>query len=171
MPKVPVLFVISLLLLDIFLLQEVPPPAIFPPFRALDSDGNFVTNEIFAGKLTAVCVYGTSAEFVESLAALKKNLPPDVQILGIANSAAAQILAKKIAPSIPQILANDTLAPILTKIKIAPTTLFVDAQGKLVGQAVSGAEIILVQREIARILEMNSPRTQALQKIQASIFR
>lgn len=169
MPKVPVLFVISLLLLDIFLLQEVPLPVQFPPFRALDSDGNFVTNEIFAGKLTAVCVYGTSAEFMESLAAWEK--PPDVQILGVANSAAAQILAKKIAPSIPQILANDTLAPILTKIKIAPTTLFVDAHGNLIGQAVSGAEIILVQREIARILEMNSPRTQALQKIQASIFR
>ena len=174
----PLAVIIFLLVVDIFLLEEVRLERKFPAFRAEDFRGNFFSNEDFSGKITVLCIWSTNyeecAEMLRALENLNQNLPPNVQIVGLFGEreiGAARAFAQKNSPSIPQILANDDFLPLLSKIKFVPTIIFVDAQGNLVGQAVSGAEINLVRRELTRILEIDSPRTKSLLKIQASIFR
>ncbi len=174
----PLAIIIFLLAVDIFLFEEVSLDRNFPAFRAEDFNGAVLTDEIFAGKLTVLCIWSTNydecAEMLAALEDLNQNLPPNVQIIGFFGEKeidAARALAIKNSPSIPQILANDDFLPLLSKIKFVPTTIFVDAQGRIIGQPVTGAEIILVQRELARILEMDSPRTKNLQAIQSALFR
>ena len=47
---------------------------------------------------------------------------------------------------------------------------FVDAQGNLIGQPVIGTDMRFAKREIRRVLEMDSPRSRALQRIHDAIL-
>lgn len=157
----PVLVVILLFAVDIFLAAGMALPR-----------GFFFADGIFRGRVSVVCVWADSEPargFLAELAAME--VPRGVQIVGVAARAEDLAVAKKIAPSVPQIVANGALAPILSRIKIAPTTLFVDARGRLIGQAVSGAELDLVRRELARVLELDSPKMRAARAIQSAVFR
>lgn len=177
----PAAVIILLLIVDSFLFRELPFEKFdgkFPTFRAVNLNGDAVTEDIFDGKITVLCVWtakgGHCAELLESLDAMNKNLPPRLQIIGLIgdlnDTAAAESIAKKYSPTIPQILANDDFMSFLSKVRAVPTTIFVDAQGNLIGQPVIGAEPKLIQLEISHLLEGNSPRLEALRKIQASIF-
>ena len=68
------------------------------------------------------------------------------------------------------LLINDDYMPFLTRLRSAPTVVFIDSAGRLVGQPVVGDEPELVRKEFFRLLEKDSPRNLALQKIQKAIF-
>lgn len=157
----------------------------FPAFRTESLDGRVVTDEIFAGKTTAVCVWTVrdaeiSRAALQHLAAIVGELPENAQFIGLVgdlkaeDSADKRAAAKAIAadcPAIfPQLLINDDFMPFLTRLRSAPTIVFVDSTGRLVGQPVVGDEPELVRKEFFRLLEKDSPRNLALQKIQKAIF-
>ncbi len=175
----PLAVIISLLIVDSFLVNELTLEQAdkkFPAFCAKNFAGEILTERIFVGKITALCIWDTKniqcADFLKKLDAL--TLPPNVQIIGLVgdkNFSAAEIIAQKNSPSIQQILANEDFLPILSKIRAVPTTILIDADGNLIGQPVTGAEINLVRLEISRALEKNSPRSVSLRKIHAALFR
>lgn len=157
----------------------------FPDFRTESLDGRAVTDEIFAGKTTAVCVWTVrdaeiSRAALKRLAAIAEELPENAQFIGLVgdlkaeDSADKRTTAKAIAadcPAIfPQLLINDDFMPFLTRLRSAPTVVFIDSAGRLVGQPVVGDEPELVRKEFFRLLEKDSPRNLALQKIQQAIF-
>lgn len=157
----------------------------FPAFRTETLDGVAVTDEIFAGKTTAVCVWTVrdvenSRAALNHLAAIAEELPENAQFIGLVGDLKAEdgadkrTTAKAIATGgsaiFPQLLINDEFMPFLTRLRSAPTIVFVDSAGRLVGQPVVGDEPGLVRKEFFRLLEKDSPRNLALQKIQKAIF-
>ncbi|MBR1759915.1 MAG: hypothetical protein IJ741_01880 [Schwartzia sp.] len=155
----------------------------FPPFSTMALDGQTVTDGIFAGKTTAVCVWTvrdakTSHAAPEKIAAIAKDLPENAQFVGVVGDLKAEDGAEKRAAtkeiaagfSFPQLLANDDFAPFLTRLRSVPTVVFVDSAGRLVGQPVVGDEPELVKKELSRLLEKDAPRSLALKKIQNTLF-
>lgn len=157
----------------------------FPAFRTETLDGVAVTDEIFAGKMTAVCVWTVkdvenSRAALNHLAAIAEELPENAQFIGLVGDLKAEdgadkrTTAKAIATGgsaiFPQLLINDDFMPFLTRLRSAPTIVFADSAGRLVGQPVVGDEPELVRKEFFRLLEKDSPRNLALQKIQKAIF-
>ncbi|MBO5516030.1 MAG: hypothetical protein J5963_07980 [Schwartzia sp.] len=157
----------------------------FPAFRTESLDGRAVTDEIFAGKTTAVCVWTVrdaeiSRAALQHLAAIVGELPENAQFIGLVGDlkaedsadkrAAAKAIAADCPVIFPQLLINDDFMPFLTRLRSAPTVVFIDSAGRLVGQPVVGDEPELVRKEFFRLLEKDSPRNLALQKIQKAIF-
>lgn len=129
----------------------------FPAFETTDLSGNAVTNAIFAGKdLTVVNVWGTYCnpciEEMPDLAAWSAEMPENVQLIGIVcdlttlEDADTLELANAICEATganvyPSLVANETLMPLLSTVVGVPTTFFVDGEGKLVGEAIVGANV------------------------------
>ena len=128
----------------------------FPQFATTNLAGETVTNEIFAQKkITVVNIWGTFcppciAEMPE-LGVLAENLPAGAQLIGIvcdAQSAAdnqtldaaKKILAEANA-NFPNLIPNAELGNFLQNVYAVPTTIFVDAQGNLIGEPVIGADV------------------------------
>ncbi|MBP5200166.1 MAG: hypothetical protein J6Z82_05910 [Schwartzia sp.] len=157
----------------------------FPAFRTETLDGRLVTEELFAGKTTAVCVWIVS-DAEPSRAALRKlsktltDLPENAQFVGLVGDlkiedgaekrAAAKAIAADCPASFPHLLINEDFTPFLTKLRSAPTVVFIADSGRLVGQPVVGDEPELVRKELNRLLAQDSPRSRALRKIQKSLF-
>ena len=157
----------------------------FPAFRTETLDGCAATDEIFAGKTTAVCVWtvrdaNMSRAALQKLSAIAAGFPQTAQFVGLVgdlktgdgaeNRAAAQEIAAEASPAFPQLTVNDDFTPFLSKLRSAPTIVFIDGAGRLVGQPVVGDEPELVKKELSRLLEKDSPRSLALKKIQKAIF-
>ena len=157
----------------------------FPAFRTETLDGRAATDEIFAGKTTAVCVWtvrdaNMSRAALQKLSAIAAGFPQPAQFVGLVgdlksgdgaeNRAAAQEIAAGASPAFPQLMVNDDFTPFLSKLRSAPTIVFIDGAGRLVGQPVVGDEPELVKKELSRLLEKDSPRSLALKKIQKAIF-
>ena len=157
----------------------------FPAFRTETLDGVAVTDEIFAGKTTAVCVWTVrdvenSRAALNHLAAIAEELPENAQFIGLVgdlkaeDSADKRTTAKAIATGgsaiFPQLLINDEFMPFLTRLRSAPTVVFIDSAGRLVGQPVVGDEPALVKKEFFRLIEKDVPRNLALQKIQKALL-
>ena len=157
----------------------------FPAFRTESLDGRVVTGEIFAGKTTAVCVWtvrdaNISRAALQHLAAIVGEPPENAHFVGLVgdlkaeDSADKRTTAKAIVadcPAIfPQLLTNDDFMPFLTRLRSAPTVVFIDSAGRLVGQPVVGDEPELVRKEFLRLMEKDSPRSLALKKIQKALF-
>ena len=157
----------------------------FPAFRTETLDGRAVTDKIFAGKTTAVCVWtvrdaNTSRAALQKLSAIAADFPQPAQFVGLVGDlktgdgaekrAAAQKIAAEASPAFPQLTVNDDFTPFLSKLRSAPTIVFIDGAGRLVGQPVVGDEPDLVKKELSRLLEKDSPRSLALKKIQKAIF-
>ena len=157
----------------------------FPAFRTETLDGRAATDEIFAGKTTAVCVWtvrdaNASRAALQKLSAIAAGFPQTAQFVGLVGDlktgdgaekrAAAQEIAARVSPAFLQLTVNDDFTPFLSKLRSAPTIVFIDGAGRLVGQPVVGDEPELVKKELSRLLEKDSPRSLALNKIQKAIF-
>ncbi len=157
----------------------------FPAFRTETLDGRAATDEIFAGKTTAVCVWtvrdaNMSRAALQKLSAIAADFPQPAQFVGLVGDlktgdgaekrAAAQEIAAGASPAFPQLMVNDDFTPFLSKLRSAPTIVFIDGAGRLVGQPVVGDEPELVRKELFRLLEKDSPRSLALKKIQKALF-
>lgn len=157
----------------------------FPAFRTETLDGRSITDEIFSEKTTAVCVWtvrdaNMSRAALQKLSAIAADFPQPAQFVGLVgdlktgdgaeNRATAQEIAAGASPAFPQLMVNDDFTPFLSKLRSAPTIVFIDGAGRLVGQPVVGDEPDLVKKELSRLLEKDSPRSLALKKIQKAIF-
>ena len=129
----------------------------FPAFETTDLAGNTVTNDIFASKdLTVVNIWGTYCnpciEEMPDLAAWSAEMPENVQLIGIVCDLAsledadtlelANAICEATGANVyPSLVANETLMPLLSTVVGVPTTFFVDGSGKLVGEAIVGANV------------------------------
>ena len=163
---------------DIFFVEDLPlelemlrGDKKFPAFKTNFLDGEVATEKIFSGKITALVLWTTNNELsfdlLKNLDAEIKNLPSNVQVIGLVgdnNFSDAKSIAKKFSPHIRHLEVNDDFFPVLSKIRTAPTTIFIDERGNLVGQP-AGADLKFILRELNFVLEKDSPRSQALKKI------
>ena len=157
----------------------------FPAFQTKDIKGNIVTDEILYGKISLICVWvikdaDTSRELLTELSKLQKKLPMNIQFIGLIgdlkeNDNFIKIdLVKKITYNCSndflQLMVNDDFSDFLTRLHNAPTICFIDERGNIIGQPIIGNELNLIQKEIMYLIEKDSPRTRALNRIQHDIF-
>lgn len=130
--------------------------AAFPAFTATDLSGNTVTESIFSEKdLTVLNIWGTFCgpcigEMPE-LGAWAKEMPDNVQILGLIididgeedteHRDLAVDITQKAGADFTNLIANADFAPILQDVIGVPTTLFIDGEGKIVGDPIVGADV------------------------------
>ena len=137
----PALIIFLFLSVDVFLFNDLQIDEVkkFPAFKTVTLEGVEVTEKIFAEKITVLCIWTTTQENFEILSQLnemQKNLPENVQVIGLVgdkNFADAEKIAKKYSPQILQLAVNDDFFPVLEKLRQAPTTIFIDANLNLVG--------------------------------------
>lgn len=131
-------------------------PTQMPTFTAKDLDGNTVTEDIFGEKdLTVVNIWGTFcnpciAEMPE-LGEWAASMPDNVQMVGLivdisgdedtAHHDLAVTITEKVGAEFTHIIANDDFDAVMSWIVGVPTTLFVDKEGKLVGEPIIGADV------------------------------
>ena len=123
-------------------------PETIPNFSTQDINGNIVTQRFFSKKdLTVVNVWSNTCDgCVEELPDLEKfstALPDNVQMVGVVledNSDEDSAKTKEICTTAyPQLISKDTLKDELgSKIHVTPTTFFVNKEGKIVGDTVTG---------------------------------
>lgn len=131
-------------------------PKQMPAFIAKDLQGNEITESIFAEKdLTVVNIWGTFcppciAEMPE-LGEWAKEMPDNVQLVGLIvdiqgdndteHHDLAVMITEKAGAEFTQIIANEDLSDITRWVVGVPTTLFVDKEGTIVGEAIVGADV------------------------------
>lgn len=137
-------------------ISEETVDAAFPAFTATDLDGNTVTESIFSEKdLTVLNIWGTFCgpcigEMPE-LGEWAKEMPDNVQIVGLIidingeddteHHDLAVDITQKASAEFPNLIANADFAPVLKNVIGVPTTLFIDGDGKIVGDPVIGADV------------------------------
>lgn len=130
--------------------------ALFPSFTAADLNGNSVTESIFSEKdLTVLNIWGTFCgpcigEMPE-LGEWAKEMPDNVQMLGLIidingeddteHLDLAVDITQKAGADFTNLIANADFAPILRDVIGVPTTLFIDGDGKIVGDPIVGADV------------------------------
>lgn len=139
-----------------------------PAFTTQDLDGNPVTRELFAGKdLTVVNIWGTfcgpCVGEMPELGRWAGTLPENVQLVGLvmdisgpedtAHIELAREILANAGADFPNLLPCEDLTELLSGIVGVPTTLFVDAQGKLVGESILGADVEGYKAFVERYLQ------------------
>lgn len=189
-PLIPVLLLIAVNIFLISRVEEVPSlyqenHIAFPDFRTRDLRGNIVTQDIFMGRFSVVCLWVTreagSRDLLERLAAWKESSDEKFQLVGIVGDvretdsadkiSAARSMADVSGGNIPQLLVNDGMEDFLKRIRNAPTVCFVNEHGSIVGQPVIGNEPELIQKEALRLMQADSSQSRLGRKVQDSLFR
>jgi thiol-disulfide isomerase/thioredoxin len=139
---------------------------VFPAFSSRSASGEPVTDAVFAdAKLTMVNIWATwcppcRAEMPD-LGVLGRSMPEGSQLAGIildfgepgAMADAKKILTQADADFL-QILPVMEMAPLLEQVDAIPTTIFVDSQGRIVGESIVGSRSEKEYRaEIEKILK------------------
>lgn len=140
---------------------------IFPKFTSTDLNGNQVTDKIFSKKkITVVNIWGTFCPpcigEMPELGAWAKNISDDAQLIGIvldvkgAEDSATISDAKKILSeadaNFVNIVPSNDLAKYLEKVEAVPTTVFVDSNGKIIGESVIGADVDQYKQRVKEFL-------------------
>lgn len=138
----------------------------FPAFETKDLKGNTVDNSVFeANKLTMINIWGTFCPpCIDEMPELGKmaNAYKDsgVQILGIVSDAidpatidqAVRILQAAKADFL-NVVPDDSINEFLRQFQYVPSTVFVDADGNIVGDTVVGADLDAYKKQIDSLLE------------------
>lgn len=125
----------------------------FPSFSTENLDGDIVTEQVFAEKsVTMINIWGTYCgpciNEMPALQELNSQLPDSAQILGIVvdvstddkgNLQNAQKIADGAGVTFDNVILNEELAWALSGVQFIPTTVFVDSDGRMVGEAIVGA--------------------------------
>ena len=184
----PLALIALLFAIDVFYLTPLSiekVPQTFPDFSTTDLEGQTYSEEIFAHHLTLVCLWVTrdpqAVKMLADLAAWQEEEGNDIQLVGLVGDmkedspaeslAQAKAISENLPPSFPQLLTNDSLAPFLSAIRSAPTFLFVNEQGQIVGQPVAGWEMELIKKEAHRILSAGSPEAKQKNHLQSQLLR
>lgn len=136
--------------------EDSADAAAFPGFTTTDLDGNTVTESIFSEKdLTVLNIWGTFCgpcigEMPE-LGEWANEMPDNVQILGLIidingeedteHRDLAVDITQQSGADFTNLIANADFAPILKDVIGVPTTLFIDGEGKIVGDPIIGADV------------------------------
>ena len=147
--------------------QEKTVLTAMPAFTTTDLEGNEVTSDIFAQKdLTVVNLWGTFCtpciNEMPELAAWSGELPDNVQLIGIvcdlsagsdrATYDLAVDIVTRAGVTFPCLLACEDMNDLLGAVVGVPTTIFVDREGNLVGQAVLGAYVEQYKATVEELL-------------------
>ncbi len=134
----------------------------FPSFSTENLNGDTVTDQVFAGKsVTMINIWGTYCgpciSEMPALQDLNAHLPDNAQILGIivdvraddkGNLQSAVKIANDAGVTFDNLILTDELAWALSGVQFIPTTIFVDSDGRIIGNAIVGAQM---QEYISRL--------------------
>lgn len=151
-----------------------------PEFTAKDLEGNEITEAVFSEKdVTMINIWGTFCSpcvgEMPELAEISENMPENQQMLGLiidvadesdSNYELAKQILEKAGASYSQIIANDDFADFLNYIAAVPTTVFVDKEGNILGDAVVGADVDGYKQRLEKYAEQ-FPVTEASSKKEA----
>lgn len=136
--------------------KQADSGAKMPSFTATDLNGNTVTESIFSEKdLTVVNIWGTfcgpCVGEMPELGTWAQEMPDNVQLIGLVIDVAGEedtehrdlavSIMEKAGADFTQIIANQDFADILKDVYGVPTTIFVDKEGNIVGDAIVGADV------------------------------
>ena len=138
-----------------------------PEFTAKDLEGNEITEEIFAEKdITMVNIWGTfcgpCVEEMPDLGEISRSMPDNQQMIGLVidvtdetdpNFALAKKILEKADADFTQIITNADLSEFLMDVTAVPTTIFVDSEGNLLGDAVVGNNVEEYKKRLAEYAE------------------
>ncbi|MDO5541430.1 MAG: TlpA disulfide reductase family protein [Eubacteriales bacterium] len=124
-------------------------------FTATDLDGNEVTEKIFSEKdVTMVNIWGTfcspCVSEMPDLAEISDSMPENQQMVGLVIDVTDESdpnyeLAKKVLENadatFTQIIANDDFNELLYSVTGVPTTIFVDKEGRILGDPIVGNNV------------------------------
>lgn len=130
-------------------------PSAVNVFSTTDLEGNTVTNDIFSqADLTVVNFWGTFCNpcinEMPELAKWNEEMPDNVQMLGAIvdveavdsdEYALAQQIVEKTGVTYENVIAPGAFDQFINKLAGVPTTVFIDKNGKVVGEAVVGAKV------------------------------
>lgn len=137
------------LLTAVLLLQSAACAVGLSEFTTVDTDGNTVTQEIFADyDLTMVNIWATwcgyCIEEMPAFAELKNRLPENVNLITICTDAdteaelAGEILAYANANFQSLLVSDEMNAQLIRGVYGFPTTYFLDSSGQAVGEPIVG---------------------------------
>jgi thiol-disulfide isomerase/thioredoxin len=141
---------------------------LFPAFSSTTLDGKTVTNSIFADKkLTMVNIWATwcppCLHEMPDLGELGRSMPEGTQLAGIIldvkegdddTIGEAKTILTKAKADFLQIFPVLAMNPLLKTVEAIPTTIFVDAQGKILGEPLVGSrDGASYRKEIEKILK------------------
>ncbi|MDL2263763.1 TlpA family protein disulfide reductase [Synergistaceae bacterium OttesenSCG-928-I11] len=144
-------FVITLAVLAIAMAGTAFAADAFPAFKSYNLAGEEVSQEIFAGKkLTMINFWGTYCppciSEMPDLGELGRSMPEGTQLVGIVIDVGdketfekAIEITKTANADFPNILISQEMIPYLETIVAVPTTIFVDAQGNVIGEPIVGS--------------------------------
>ena len=143
----------------------------FPTFTTQDLKGNQITNDIFAQKkLTVVNIWGTFCPpcigEMPELGEWAKTMPSDVQLIGIVCDVrgnndsqtieAAKEILKDSDAEFLNIVPNGEIGNYLQSVEAVPTTIFVNANGEIVGDPIIGAYVDGYKNFVKEYLNANN---------------
>lgn len=133
------------------------------PFTTTDLDGNPVDESIFAqSDLTVLNVWGTFCSpcigEIPELGEWARALPANVRLYGLVSDitslndtdqiALAKKIMQKANADYRNLIADESLLPLLDGVVGVPTTFFIDRNGNLVGDPVVGADVAQCQKTV-----------------------
>ena len=138
----------------------------FPEFKTTDTNGNEVTEKIFADKdITMVNVWGTfCGPCINEMPELQKiyeSLPENANLIGIVADVPegmkdgvdnAKYIEGQTGVKYTNLTLSDSLAPFAQRFYAVPSTIFVDKEGNIIGDLVMGADIDAYVRNLQQVL-------------------
>ena len=139
----------------------------FPSFSTENLSGDIVTEQVFAGKsVTMINIWGTYCgpciNEMPALQELNSQLPDSAQILGIivdvstddkGNLQTARKIADGAGVTFDNVILNEELAWALSGVQFIPTTVFVDSDGRMVGEVIVGANTCAYINRLESLLD------------------
>ena len=138
----------------------------FPEFKTTDTNGNEVTEKIFANKdITMVNVWGTfCGPCINEMPELQKiyeSLPKNANLIGIAADVPegmkdgvdnAKHIEEQTGVKYTNLTVSDSLASFTKQFYAVPSTIFVDKDGNIIGELVLGANIDYYVKNLQKVL-------------------
>ena len=138
----------------------------FPEFKTTDTNGNEVTEKIFADKdITMVNVWGTfCGPCINEMPELQKiyeSLPKNANLIGIAADVPegmkdgvdnAKHIEEQTGVKYTNLTVSDSLASFTKQFYAVPSTIFVDKDGNIIGDLVLGANIDSYIENLQKVL-------------------
>lgn len=169
-------FVVLMIAITMFLTgcdEEAANIKKFPSFVAKDLNGREFSNTIFKDvDVTAVVILKLDSQICINLLSKLCTLREinNTQIITLTVDKNVSELSADYSNDFVNLIVNDDFNELLLNIHNVPTTIFVDSECNIIGQAVIGDNVDLIHHEMMHLLEINSPDSKNLKFIQDKIF-